>query len=137
MVGQNLYSYPIKIPIQRKYCIGIDLFWLYNFFELYLHTKVNNYTKNLVGDNRYIVPKIIQEAVQNAINESSLNRVSSWMKQYDIACVSAYRDEFKNSTPQTLDERQKELINVEKKEVSPIPLIRHLTSDSIAKSVSL
>lgn len=75
--------------------------------------------------------KIIQEAVQNAINESSLNRVSSLMKQYDIACVSAYRDEFKNSTPQTLDERQKELINVEKKEVSPIPLIRHLTSDTI------
>lgn len=55
------------------------------------------------------IKTIIKEAVQNAINESSLNRVLSWMKQYDIACITAFRDEFKNSTPKTLDDRSQEL----------------------------
>lgn len=60
------------------------------------------------------VKTIIKEAVQDAINESNLNRVLSWMNQYDIACVTAFRNEFKNSTPKTLDDRPQELIDMDK-----------------------
>lgn len=61
------------------------------------------------------VKTIVREVLQEAFNESALNRVLSWMKQYDIACITAFRDEFKNSTPRTLDDRPQELIDADKK----------------------
>lgn len=57
---------------------------------------------------------LIEESVRKTLYESSLNRVLSWMKQYDIACVTAFRDEFKNSTPKTKDDRPQELIEWDK-----------------------
>lgn len=59
--------------------------------------------------------EIIKNAVNGVLNESSLNRVLSWMEQYDIACVTAYRNEFKDSTPKTMDDKPQELINADKK----------------------
>ena len=49
---------------------------------------------------------IVKDAVKNTINESSLNRIISWMNKYDIACISAFRDAFENATPNTLDDRK-------------------------------
>ena len=37
----------------------------------------------------------------------------SWMRQYDIACITAFRDEFKDSTPRTLDDRPQELTDLD------------------------
>lgn len=39
------------------------------------------------------------------LQESSLNRVLSFMEQHDIACITAFRDEFLNATKKTLDDR--------------------------------
>ena len=49
---------------------------------------------------------IVKDAVKTTINESSLNRIISWMNKYDIACISAFRDAFENATPNTLDDRK-------------------------------
>ena len=54
------------------------------------------------------------DMVQEAINESGFNSVLSWMRQYDIACITAFRDEFKNSTPRTLDDRPQKLIDADR-----------------------
>lgn len=54
--------------------------------------------------------KMINEAVNEAIlNEKSLNRSIHFMKLYDIACLSAFRGQFKNATACTLDDRPEEL----------------------------
>lgn len=41
--------------------------------------------------------------------ETSLNRFLSYMDQYDIACITAFRDKFANATDKTLDDRPQEL----------------------------
>lgn len=60
------------------------------------------------------VNRIIEDVVRDVLNESSLNRVLSWIRHYDIACVTAYRNEFANSTEKTLDDRPQELKNRDK-----------------------
>ena len=43
------------------------------------------------------------------LQESSLNRVADFIRRYDIACITAYRDKFENATAKTLDDRPEEL----------------------------
>ena len=39
---------------------------------------------------------------------SGINRLIDFMDDYDIACITAYRDEYKDATPNTLDDRPDE-----------------------------
>ena len=43
------------------------------------------------------------------INESSINRAIKFMLEHDIACLTAFRGQFKNATENTLDDRPQEL----------------------------
>lgn len=48
------------------------------------------------------------------LNEmSSINRLLSFMDKYDIACITASRDRFKNATDKTLDDRPEEMRNTD------------------------
>lgn len=52
----------------------------------------------------------INEVVHECLlNEKSLNRAIQFMKQHDIACLTACRGQFKNATAHTLDDRPEEL----------------------------
>ena len=55
------------------------------------------------------IDRIISESIREVVNESSLNRVLAWMKKYDIACITAYRDVYANATSKTLDDRPQNL----------------------------
>lgn len=58
--------------------------------------------------------EIVRNNIREVLKESNLNRVLDWMNAHDIACVTAFRDEFKNATPRTLDDRPQELIDADK-----------------------
>jgi len=58
----------------------------------------------------------LKNKIATANQKSSPNRIVSWMNQYDIACLTAFRDVFKNSTPNTKDDRPQELADKEKVE---------------------
>lgn len=51
-----------------------------------------------------VLNEIVKDMVRNVINESSLNRIISWIDSYEIACISAFRDKFENATPNTLND---------------------------------
>ena len=55
---------------------------------------------------RNIIRGYVHECI---LNEKSLNRSTQFMKQHDIACLTAFRGYFKNATANTLDDRPKEL----------------------------
>ncbi len=60
-------------------------------------------SKRIITENE--IKEIVSSVAKEVINENSLNRVLSWMKEHDIACITAFRNEFKNSTEKTHDDR--------------------------------
>lgn len=72
----------------------------------------------------------LKSIIKDAINESSLNRVLSWMNQYDIACLTAFRGEYKNATPNTKDDRPQDLVG------SDMPY-KYTTKEKVARNREL
>lgn len=60
------------------------------------------------------IKETVSSVTKEVLNESSLNRVLLWMKEHDIACVTAFRKEFKNSTKNTFDDRPQEIKDKDK-----------------------
>lgn len=69
-------------------------------------------SKRIITEND--IKEIVSSVTKEVLNESSLNMVLLWMKGHDIACVTAFRKEFKNSTKNTLDDRPQEIKDKDK-----------------------
>lgn len=55
------------------------------------------------------IHRIVDGAISSFMNESSINRIKSWIDSHDIAILTAYRNVFTNATNNTLDDRPNDL----------------------------
>lgn len=105
-----------RLAYMSNYQVGWDGFMgitgvPFKFFKKWLYDKMRQ--RKPFKDYVDVVKKKIDE--QRQLTESSINRVLDWMNQYDIACITAYRNEFKNATEKTLDDRPQELKDIDEK----------------------
>ena len=58
----------------------------------------------------------IDNGTCNVLNEHSINRAIQFIHNHDIACLTAFRYEFKYATENTLDDRPEEFKNMDKQQ---------------------